>query len=243
MQKEEKLPKIIIAIDGYSSCGKSTLAKALASKLGYSYIDSGAMYRGVTLYAIQNGLIKDSIVDIAAIVKALSLIHIEFKYNEHSRLSDTYLNGTNVEREIRTMEVSSQVSAVSAIKEVRVQMIKLQRSFQKRKGLVMDGRDIGTDVFPNAELKLFMTADTKVRTQRRVDELTAKGQYVTPHEVQQNLESRDYSDTNRVENPLRKADDAILFDNSDLNQQEQLEYVLKLVYDYALNMHESIKKN
>ena len=228
------MSKITIAIDGYSSCGKSTLAKAIAAKLGYSYVDTGAMYRAITLYALRKGILIDGVLDTEALVKALPRIHITFRFNPLSRSSETYLNGENVEKELRTMEVSGNVSQVSTVKEVRQKLVALQRLLGKDKGVVMDGRDIGTNVFPNAELKLFMIADKDVRVQRRLDELTSKGQTVTADEVSKNLDDRDYQDTHRKENPLSKARDAIVLDNTDLSREQQMEYVLKLIEDLML---------
>lgn len=224
--------KINIAIDGYSSCGKSTLAKALASKLGYAYLDSGAMYRAVTLYCLQHKIIVKDVLNETKLINNLWQIKVTFKFNDSLKYAETYLNGINVEKDIRNMDVARHVSAVSAIKEVRKQMITLQREFGKHKSVVMDGRDIGTAVFPDAEIKLFMTADIAVRTQRRLDELTSKGSQINEQEVKENLQNRDFQDTHRKENPLVKAADAILFDNSDLNQQQQLDYVLKLVQEH-----------
>lgn len=228
------MPKIIVAIDGYSSCGKSTLARALAARLGYAYIDSGAMYRCVAFYSLQHGAIKDKQFIEEAIIKLLPEIHISFKFNSHTDASDTYLNDVNVEKQIRTLEVAEIVSKVSAIKEVRKHMVELQRKLGKKKGIVMDGRDIGSNVFPKAELKIFMTADTDVRVQRRLDELHSKGMHVSAAEVKENLLQRDHDDTHRKENPLVKADDAIELDNSDLSREEQLEYVVKLINDLTL---------
>lgn len=228
------MSKITIAIDGYSSCGKSTLAKALAAKLGYSYVDTGAMYRAITLFCLRNNILVDGELDVTALEEALPHIHVSFQFNPITRTSETYLNGENVEKELRTMEVSGNVSQVSAVKEVRSKMVALQRALGRDKGVVMDGRDIGTNVFPNAELKLFMMADKEVRVQRRLDELTSKGQQVSFDEVRKNLEDRDYQDTHRKENPLSKARDAIVLDNTDLNREQQLEYVLKLIGDLLL---------
>lgn len=228
------MSKITVAIDGYSSCGKSTIAKALAQKLGYNYIDTGAMYRAVTLYCLRNGIIVKSKVDSSKLFEALENITVSFDYNTTTKVSEVFLNGEHVEREIRTMEVSNNVSAVSSIKEVREKMVMIQREFGKNKGVVMDGRDIGTNVFPDAELKLFMTADPDVRTQRRLDELSSKGEYHSFADVKQNLLKRDYDDTHRKENPLRQAKDAIVLDNTDLNKEEQLEYVIKLINDLLL---------
>jgi cytidylate kinase len=226
--------KITIAIDGYSACGKSTIAKALAARLGYSYVDSGAMYRAVTLYCLRKGILKDGKFFTEDVLRALPDIHLSFKYNVHTKASDTYLNDEYVEKEIRTMEVSNNVSHISVLKEVREEMKKIQQRLGKDKGVVMDGRDIGTSIFPFAELKIFMTADTAVRTQRRMDELTAKGVHVTFDEVKKNLLDRDYEDSHRKESPLRKADDAIELDNTDLTREEQLEFVVKLVEDLKL---------
>jgi cytidylate kinase len=228
------MSKITIAIDGYSSCGKSTLAKALAAKLGYAYVDSGAMYRAVTLYALRKGLIKDNSFIEEDIVRVLNEIHLTFQFNPHTKSSDTFLNGENVEKELRMMIVSENVSRVSAIHDVRVKMIAIQRELGKNKGIVMDGRDIGTNVFPNAELKLFMVADTDVRTQRRCDELSAKGQYVSFNDVKINLLNRDYEDTHRKENPLTQAEDAIVLDNTELSKEQQLDFVMKLITDLTL---------
>jgi cytidylate kinase len=224
--------KITIAIDGFSSCGKSTLAKALAQKLHYKYIDTGAMYRAVTLYALDNDLIdKKGKINNQGIIDSLPNVEIRFAVNQETHNSDVYLNEVDVEREIRTMAVSRLVSKVSGIREVREKMVALQRQMGKRKGVVLDGRDIGTHVFPKAELKLFMTADNEVRAKRRMDEFSSKGQYFTLEEVKQSLKERDDDDLNRKESPLIKADDAIILDNSDLNKEQQLDFVLKLIYD------------
>jgi CMP/dCMP kinase len=228
------MPKIIVAIDGYSSCGKSTLARALAARMSYAYIDSGAMYRCVALYALQKGAIKDRKFEEENIVKLLPEIHVGFKFNSHTNASDTYLNDVNVEKQIRTLEVAEIVSKVSAVKEVRKHMVALQRKLGKKKAIVMDGRDIGSNVFPEAELKIFMTADTEVRVQRRLDELHSKGMHVTGLEVKTNLLQRDYDDTHRKENPLVRANDAVVLDNSDLSKEEQLEFVVKLISDLTL---------
>jgi len=223
------MSKIIIAIDGYSSCGKSTVAKALASHLGYAYVDSGSMYRCITLHALRKGVIKDHSFIADEIIKLLPEINLRFEFNPNTKSSDTFLNEENVEREIRQMIVSENVSKVSAIHEVRVKMIAIQRELGKNKGIVVDGRDIGTNVFPNAELKLFMTADTEVRTKRRYDELKAKGQDVSFLEIKTNLMDRDYQDTHRKENPLVQAKDAIVLDNSELTREQQLEFILNLI--------------
>jgi CMP/dCMP kinase len=226
---------ITIAIDGYSSCGKSTLAKALAAKLNYSYIDSGAMYRCVAYYALKKGLIENGLFKENEIIQLLSEIHIAFKFNQRTKTNEIYLNDENVEKFIRGMEISRFVSEISQIKQVRHNMVERQRQFGRNKEVVMDGRDIGTNVFPDAELKLFMTADIDIRVQRRLDELHSKGEAVSEIEVKHNLEHRDFEDTNRKENPLRKAADAIELDNSDLSKEAQLEFVLKLIEDLKLN--------
>jgi len=220
------LRKFNIAIDGYSSCGKSTLAKQLAQTLHFVYVDSGAMYRAVTLYALRHGLIQNKVIDSNGIADALDDIDISFIYNRTTGQSETILNGENIEQYIRTMEVSGLVSPVSAIPAVRVKLQALQRGFGKSKGVVMDGRDIGTVIFPNAQLKLFMTASNAVRSQRRYEELKANGQDVSLEEVLENLISRDQQDTTRAESPLRKAEDAIVIDNSELTEQDQLEIAL-----------------
>ncbi|HEX7413999.1 MAG TPA: (d)CMP kinase [Bacteroidia bacterium] len=228
------MSKIIVAIDGFSSCGKSTLARDLASNLSYAYIDSGAMYRCVTLYALQRGMIKDKVFLDEEIISILPDVHISFHFNEHTKASDTYLNEVNVERKIRSLEVAEMVSKVSIVKAVRTHLVALQRKMGKGKGIVMDGRDIGTNVFPHAALKIFMTADMDVRISRRLDELNSKGMHVNPEDVKRNLLERDHDDTHRKENPLVKAADAILLDNSELSKEEQLAYVLKLIKDLTL---------
>lgn len=226
------MQKITIAIDGFSSCGKSTLAKALAQKLHYKYIDTGAMYRAVTWFALQKGLLKeDGDMDVLGIVKSLPEIEIRFAINPETHHSDVFLNDVNIEQKIRTMAVSKLVSKVSAIREVREKMVSLQRQMGRHKSVVLDGRDIGTHVFPKAELKLFMTADNEVRARRRMDEYSSKGQYFTLEEVMQSLKDRDHDDLNRTESPLTKADDAVVLDNSELSREEQLDFVLKLIYD------------
>ncbi len=228
------MKKITIAIDGYSSCGKSTLAKTLASKMGYHYIDSGAMYRAATLYLLRHNLLESKKLNEDEINKVLDDIHVTFQYNPSLKYSETFLNEENVEKEIRQMPVSDNVSRVSTLKAVRSKMIALQKELGKHKGVVMDGRDIGTAVFPDAELKLFMTADIEVRVQRRFDEMTSKGNQVTQEEVKKNLASRDYEDTHRKENPLVKAKDAIVLDNSDLDKQQQLDFVIRVINDLLL---------
>jgi len=222
------LKKVIITIDGYSSCGKSTLAKQLAGELDYVYIDSGAMYRAITLYFIQNRI---NWTNVAEVNEALSNISLEFEYNPVTGLSEINLNGENVEHLIREMLVAEKVSEVAAIKEVREFAVAQQQQMGEQRGIVMDGRDIGTTVFPHAELKIFMTADTAIRVERRFKELYVKNKNITLHEVKENLELRDYIDTNREISPLRKAEDAIILDNSQLNLEEQLKLVMQWVDD------------
>ncbi|MBI1288380.1 MAG: (d)CMP kinase [Flavobacteriales bacterium] len=218
--------RITIAIDGYSSCGKSTLAKQLASKLNYTYVDSGAMYRAITLFAIENGLASKEHVEVQGLIAQLDNIEVDLQYNPETQAVTTFLNGKNVEEEIRTMRVSEVVSHVSVIKEVRAKLRSMQQELGKRGGVVMDGRDIGTAVFPHAELKIFMTASPEVRAQRRFDELKAKGKDVSLEEVRHNLVSRDQEDTSRKENPLIQAEDAVVLDNSVLTPDQQLEMAL-----------------
>ncbi len=221
--------KIKIAVDGYSSCGKSTLAKQLAAKLGYLYIDSGAMYRAVTLFAIQNRIIRNDFFDKKGLINRLGDIVIDFKIDNNNRHL-TYLNNKNVENEIRKLKVSSFVSQISTIREVRQQMVVLQRKLSENHGVVMDGRDIGTVVFPKADLKLFVTADVEIRAKRRFDELKLKNPDIDIESVKQNLMQRDFLDKSRSESPLRQAEDAILIDNSNLSREEQLQIALEYVY-------------
>ena len=213
--------KIVIAIDGFSSCGKSTMAKGLAKRIGYIYIDSGAMYRAVTLYCINHNLVDGNLIDENSLKKQMQNIHIEFKINTLSGRPETWLNGKNVEQEIRSMQVSNLVSPVSALKFVRTAMTTQQQALGKAKGIVMDGRDIGTTVFPHAELKIFVTASAETRAKRRLEELKAKGENISYQEVLKNVQERDYIDQNRSESPLKKADDAMLLDNSDMTLEEQ----------------------
>jgi cytidylate kinase len=221
------MKQIVIAIDGFSSCGKSTIAKELSKILTYKYVDTGAMYRAVTLYLIQNHIDFNNIQDV---INALEKISITFKIDEQTQIQETFLNGENIENEIRVNpRVAGFVSNVSSISEVRRFLVKQQQELGKLRGIIMDGRDIGTVVFPDAELKLFITADPNVRAQRRFDELKAKGNNTTFEEVLANLTKRDYIDSNRDDSPLMKADDAIEIDNSNINQKEQLELILKLV--------------
>ena len=220
--------KIIIAVDGFSSCGKSTFAKAIAARLGYIFIDTGAMYRAVTLYALEHDAIRSGIVDEEAVCRLLDRIAITFRFNPARGASDIYVNGDLVEGKIRTIEVSNCVSRVSAIPAVRKKLVAMQQEMGRRRGVVMDGRDIGTVVFPDAELKLFMTADPAVRAQRRYDELTAKGQEVTLEEIERNVRERDAADMSRAISPLRQAEDAVVLDNSRMTVAEQMEWFLEL---------------
>jgi cytidylate kinase len=223
--------KITIAIDGYSSCGKSTMAKDLAKMVKYNYIDSGAMYRVVTLYCLRNHLFEGDSPNELALKKQIDQIHIDFRYNEITGKSDAYMNGENVENEIRSMEVADKVSPIAAVGFVRETLVKQQQEMGKNKGIVMDGRDIGTIVFPNAELKIFVTARPEIRAQRRLAELTAKGENVSLEEVLQNLAKRDFIDTTRKDGPLRQAIDAVVIDNSDLTIDEQNKRILELFND------------
>ncbi|MFM7729936.1 MAG: (d)CMP kinase [Flavobacteriales bacterium] len=220
-------PKINIAIDGYSSCGKSTLAKAIAKELNYVYIDTGAMYRAMTLYALQHGFIQQNgVVDSEGLTKALELVLIHFKYNTESMQYETYLNGQNVEREIRSLQVTNLVSPVSNVKAVRAKLVKLQQRIAETRGVVMDGRDIGTVVLPDAELKVFMTAEPSVRARRRYDELRSMGVETSLEDVLKNLAARDEYDTTRANDPLRQAEDAIVVDNTNLTIDEQFQFLL-----------------
>ena len=221
--------KITIAIDGFSSTGKSTVAKQLAKKLSYVYVDTGAMYRAVTFYAMQNGLINDDDFNSEALIYQLSNINISFKYNESLGFAEVYLNDINIEKQIRTLEVSSFVSKVAAISEVRLKLAEQQQRMGQDKGVVMDGRDIGTVVFPDAELKLFMTASAETRAKRRFQELIERGDKVEYKEVLHNVQERDYIDSNREDSPLVKADDAIEIDNSNMTLEEQFNKILQLV--------------
>ena len=223
--------KITIAIDGYSSCGKSTIAKDLAHKLDYIYIDTGAMYRAVTLYCLQNHIITKDGVEVYKIEEFLDDMTIGFQCDPNTKKCEVYLNDENVEQDIRGLIVANNVSFVASFKEVREKLVSIQRELGKNKGVVMDGRDIGTNVFPDAELKIFMTADPLVRAKRRFDELTAKGERITLDEVKKNLEERDDADTHRKESPLQKAADAVVLDNTLLNREQQLEFVLQLMKD------------
>lgn len=220
------MKKIIIAIDGFSSCGKSTMAKDLAKEIGYIYIDSGAMYRAVTLYCIEHQLFNaDNSIREEELKEQMDNIRISFQLNPETQRPQTYLNEINVEDRIRTLEVSSRVSPVAALEFVRKALVKQQQEMGKAKGIVMDGRDIGTAVFPNAELKIFVTASAEIRAQRRYDELKAKGQEASFEDILHNVEERDRIDQTRKVSPLRKADDAILLDNSHLTIEEQKEWL------------------
>lgn len=228
MRSVSKDKELTIAIDGWSSCGKSTLAKALAKELNYVFVDSGAMYRGATLHAMRNNLVSRNHVDINRIIASLADIKITFKNNSKGK-AELYLNGKNVEKEIRTIEVSNSVSSVAKIKEVRLFLVKQQRIMGINGGVVMDGRDIGSIVFPLAELKIFMTADPDIRAERRFEELKAIGDKITLEEVKQNLIERDEMDSTREESPLTQVDDAIVIDNSNLTPAQQLTKALALV--------------
>lgn len=221
--------KIIIAIDGHSSCGKSTMAKSLAKRLGYVYIDTGAMYRVVTLVALRKGWIENKIPDTQKIIDGLKDIKITFKWDEKAGKNTTFLNGENVEDEIRQLEVSENVSPISTIAEVRHEMVRQQRENGKNKGIVMDGRDIGTVVFPDAELKIFMTASPEIRAQRRYLELTEKGDKVNFEEILANVEGRDKIDSTRAVSPLKQAGDALILDNSELTREQQLDWAVNKV--------------
>lgn len=226
-QTIDNMNKIIIAIDGFSSCGKSTMAKDLAKEIGYIYIDSGAMYRAVTLYSMENRIFTEDGIDTKELERRIGNIHISFRLDPATGRPHTYLNGVNVENKIRTMEVSSKVSPVSALGFVREAMVAQQQKMGEAKGIVMDGRDIGTTVFPNAELKIFVTASPEIRAQRRYDELKAKGQESSFEEILENVKQRDYIDQNREVSPLRKADDALLLDNSHLTIAQQKAWLLE----------------
>lgn len=222
------MKRIIVAIDGFSSCGKSTMAKDLAKSVGYAYVDSGAMYRAVTLYCQRNGLIKNGVVDEETLKSRIGDIHIDFRFNESEKRNETFLNGENVENEIRTLAVSNQVSIVSSIGFVRRAMVSIQQSYSKDRGIVMDGRDIGTVVFPDAELKIFLTASPEIRAQRRFDELKQKGMEEPYEAILENVKQRDFLDQTRKESPLRKAEDAVELDNGNMTIEEQREWLLNI---------------
>ncbi|PXY00753.1 (d)CMP kinase [Marinifilum breve] len=219
--------KLIIAIDGHSSCGKSTVAKDLAKKINYTYIDSGAMYRVVTLFAMRNALINNEKVDENKLSHLIDQVSISFQYNDEKQRHETFLNGELVEDEIRSLDVSNNVSLIAKIKFVREKMVAFQRELSKGGGVIMDGRDIGTVVFPNAELKIFMTADVEVRAIRRYKELKDKGEEISLDDIRENVKKRDFIDENRDESPLRKAEDAIVLNNSKLSKEEQLDWIVE----------------
>ncbi|MCO6173579.1 (d)CMP kinase [Flavobacterium sp. NRK F10] len=223
------MKKIIIAIDGFSSTGKSTLAKQLAKELGYVYVDTGAMYRAVTYFAMQNHWVSEEHLDKEQVAQNLNKVQLRFQFNDTLGFAEMYLNGENVEKEIRTLEVSQKVSRIAEISEVRAKLVQQQQEMGQDKGIVMDGRDIGTVVFPEAELKIFMTASAETRAERRYKELLDKGQTVTYEEVLENVEQRDYIDTHREDSPLVQAEDAVVIDNSDLTREEQFAKVMELV--------------
>lgn len=225
------MKKITIAIDGHSSTGKSTLAKQLANALGYVYVDTGAMYRAVALYALQNGYISEETFDKEGLIRALPHIYLKFIFNPQLGFAEMFLNDVNVEAQIRSIRVSNYVSKIAEISEVRANLVKQQQAFGKDKAVVMDGRDIGTVVFPNAELKIFMTASAKIRAERRYNELIAKGQEVSFDEVYTNVVERDAIDTSREDSPLVKANDAIELDNSALSKEEQYDMIYKLAVE------------
>lgn len=225
------MQKIIIAIDGHSSTGKSTVAKQLANKLNYIYVDTGAMYRAITLFAHQNNWIKNDILDKASLLDELPSVGISFQLNPNSQKSEVFLNGINVEDQIRDMTISSKVSLVAQVQEVREKLVQIQQDMGKQKGIVMDGRDIGTVVFPEAELKLFMTASAEIRAQRRYEELKINKADVSYVEVFENVVHRDKLDSEREHSPLKQAEDAILIDNSHLSQEEQFKLILQLAYE------------
>ncbi|MBQ5613843.1 MAG: (d)CMP kinase [Tidjanibacter sp.] len=227
MNSSKSRKKIVIAIDGFSSCGKSTFAKMIAARLGYIFIDTGAMYRAVTLYALENGAIQNGMVNEQKLKELLDRIAIQFRFNPQRGASDIYVDGEWVEGKIRTIEVSNLVSAVSQIPEVRTKLVAMQQEMGRDKGVVMDGRDIGTVVFPDAELKLFMTADPHIRALRRYEELREKGDNVSLAEIEQNIIDRDRADQSRAISPLRQAEDAVVLDNSYMTLEEQMDWLFR----------------
>jgi CMP/dCMP kinase len=227
------MKKITIAIDGFSATGKSTLAKLLSKHLGYVFVDTGAMYRAVTLFAMQNNCISSEFLDKQKLVDLLPSIKLNFKWNTELGFAEMFLNDINIEKEIRTIEVSRNVSKIAEISEVRAKLVEQQQEMGKNKGIVMDGRDIGTVVFPDAELKIFMNASPEIRAQRRFDELLKEGQNVSFDEVLKNVQERDYIDTHRADSPLVKSNDAIEIDNSNVTKEEQFAKVLKLVNEFT----------
>ncbi|MDR0714537.1 MAG: (d)CMP kinase [Bacteroidales bacterium] len=226
------MSSLIIAIDGFSSCGKSTFAKAIAERLGYAYIDTGAMYRAVTLFALDGNLAGDAGIDRAALLKHLDDVVITFRRNDGTGRNETLLNGKCVEDDIRSIKVSGMVSEISAIREVRKKLVSLQREMGKGKSVVMDGRDIGTAVFPDADIKIFMTAREEVRIRRRYDELTGKGIPADFEEIRKNIAKRDHIDCSRADDPLRQAEDAVVLDNSDMTVAQQMEWFEKILKKY-----------
>lgn len=233
------MKKIVIALDGHSSCGKSTTAKKVAAELGYAYIDTGAMYRAVTLYVLQHHV---SLTNHKEVCDALDNIDISFHYNSKTKRNETYLNGLNVEDEIRKMYISNQVSEVSVVPEVRHAMVAQQQKMGRKRGVVMDGRDIGTAVFPDAEVKVFMTADVDTRARRRQQELLEKNQLVNLDEIRENLQKRDHIDSTRKESPLRRAEDADLLDTSHMTVDEQVDFVMHKVTSKLLEEAHAVKK-
>lgn len=227
MNSSKSRKKIVIAIDGFSSCGKSTFAKMIAARLGYIFIDTGAMYRAVTLYALEKGAIENGMVNEPKLKELLDRIAIKFRFNPQRGASDIYVDGEWVEGKIRTIEVSNLVSAVSQIPEVRTKLVAMQQEMGRDKGVVMDGRDIGTVVFPNAELKLFMTADPRIRALRRYEELREKGDEVSLEEIEKNIIDRDRADQSRAISPLRQAEDAVVLDNSYMTLEEQMDWLFR----------------
>lgn len=225
--------RIIIAVDGYSSCGKSSFAKLIAKELNYLFIDSGAMYRAITLFALRNGLIENNTIKSDELIRFLPSVQIDFRFNPDQQIYETFLNNENVEKEIRQFEVSDFVSPVSQIKEVREKMVELQREIGVYKGIVMDGRDIGTVVFPDANIKIFMTASHEIRAKRRYDELVANGIDVDFGKIKNNISSRDKADSEREISPLKKANDAIVLDNSNMTIQEQMVWFRKLIEEMS----------
>ncbi len=223
-------PKLTIAVDGFSSCGKSTFAKAIAARLGYIFIDTGAMYRAVTHYALQHGALVEGQIDESRVVALLPQIAISFSFNSERGASDIYVNGQEVEQTIRTIEVSNHVSSVSSIGEVRLKLVAMQQEMGSRGGVVMDGRDIGTVVLPAADIKLFMTADPAIRAQRRYDELRGKGEAVSYEAIEANIRERDRADVSRAISPLRQADDAIVLDNSSMSVEEQMAWFMEICH-------------
>ena len=227
------MKKITIAVDGFSSCGKSTMAKDLAKEIGYVYVDSGAMYRTVALYALEQGIIKEGKIDENRLKQEMGNINISFQFNPQRGRPDTYLNGQCVEDRIRTLEVSNHVSPIAALGFVREEMVRQQQRMGEEGGIIMDGRDIGTTVFPNAELKIFVTASAEIRAQRRYDELTAKGESCNMADILRNVEERDYIDTHREISPLCQAADALVLDNSHMTIEEQKQWLIR-AYQHAI---------